>query len=199
MAIGAVRRASTIARAMRGAYGSSPNCRKSAVSSLGVECREQLRRRDAAARVESHVERAAGAEPEAALRVRELVAGQAEVEQEPVDGRETRRRRDGPQLAEVRLAKNQPIAESGEALSDSGDGRPVGIETEEAAIRIGRLQNPLGVPTAADRGIDLKASGRRREHRHDLLRQHRQVPFLHLSSTIDNRIPSGSWKRMWYA
>ena len=53
------------------------------------------------------------------------------------------------------------------------------------------------MPTAADRGVDLKAAGSRREHRHDLLRQHRQVPFLHLSSTTGRRIPSGSWKRMW--
>jgi hypothetical protein len=58
-------------------------------------------------------------------------------------------------------------------------------------------QDPLGVPTAADRGIDLKASGAWLEHRKDLLRQHRQVPFLHLSSTVVGRIPSGPWKRMW--
>ena len=31
------------------------------------------------------------------------------------------------------------------------------------------------MPTAADRGVDLKAAGSRREHRHDLLHQHRQV------------------------
>jgi hypothetical protein len=53
------------------------------------------------------------------------------------------------------------------------------------------------VPTAAEGGVDLKASGAWREHREDLLRQHRQVPFLHLVSTVVDRIPSGPWKRMW--
>ena len=79
---------------------------------------------------------------------------------------------------------------------DSGDGRPIGVETEEAAIRVGRLQDPFGVPTAAQGGIDLKAARGRREHRHDLLRQHRQVRCLHLSSIQNERIPNGPWKRM---
>jgi hypothetical protein len=55
------------------------------------------------------------------------------------------------------------------------------------------------VPTAAEGGVDLKAAGSWREHRNDLLRQHRLVPFLHLSSTTVGRIPNGSWKRMWSA
>ena len=53
------------------------------------------------------------------------------------------------------------------------------------------------MPTAAEGGVDLEASRGRREHRHDLLRQHRDVPSLHLSSTLVDRIPSGPWKRMW--
>ena len=36
------------------------------------------------------------------------------------------------------------------------------------------------MPTAADGGVDLKAAGARREHLDDLVRQHRQVPILHL-------------------
>jgi hypothetical protein len=94
------------------------------------------------------------------------------------------------------MAKHETIAEPDEALTNPGDGRPVSVETEEAAIRVRRLQDPLGVPTAADRGVDLEAAGCGREHRDDLLSQHRQVPFLHLSSTVVDRIPSGPWKRM---
>ena len=88
------------------------------------------------------------------------------------------------EVAEVRPAQDQAVPEAGaEATVHSGDGRPIGVETEEAAIRVGRLQDPLGVPTAAEGGIDLEAPRRRREHRHDLLSQHRDVPCLHLSST----------------
>jgi hypothetical protein len=42
----------------------------------------------------------------------------------------------------------------------------------------------------------MKAAGARGEHLHDLLREHRQVPKLHVYLTDDERIPSGSWKRM---
>ena len=105
--------------------------------------------------------------------------------------------RDHGEVAEVRLAQDEPVAEAWtEPCEDSGDGRPIGVETEEAAIRVVRLQDPLGVPTAAQGGVDLKAARGRREHQHDLLRQHRQVLCLHLSSIPNERIPSGPWKRM---
>src|SRR5206468_5340169 len=118
----------------------------------------------AAARVEAHVERSAGPEAEAALGVAELEARQAEVEQHPVDRAKAGLGSDRSELAEVRPAEHEPIAESGaEATVHSGDGRPIGIEAEEAAIRVGRLQDPLGVPTAAYGRVDLKAAGRRGE------------------------------------
>ena len=101
------------------------------------------------------------------------------------------------ELPEVRLAQDQAIAEAGQADPDALDGGRVGVEAEDAAIGAGGLQDPLGVPTAAERGVDLKAAGRRGEGLDDLVRHHRQVPFLHLSSTVWLRIPSGPWKRMW--
>ena len=155
-----------------------------------VEGREQLRGGHAATRVEAHVERAAGTEAEAAVRVGQLEAAQAEVEERAVDLAEAGRRRDVRELAEVRLAQDEAIPEPGlETTGHSGDGRPIGVETEEAAIRVGRLQDPLGVPTAAEGGVDLEASRGRREHRHDLHRQHRDVPYLHLSSTVRRSDP----------
>jgi hypothetical protein len=134
----------------------------------------------------------------AAVRVGQLEAGQAKVEQAAVHEREPGGRGDRRQVPEVRLPEDESIAEPGvQPLPDSGDGRPIGVKAEEAAIRVARLQDPLGVPTAAQRGIDLKAARSWREHRHDLLRQHRQVRCLHLSSIPNDRIPSGPWKRMW--
>src|SRR5439155_20913156 len=162
-----------------------------------VEGRQELGGGHAPAAIEPHVERAAGPDSEPATRIAQLVTRQAEVEEEAVDRPEARVRRDRAELAKVRLAEDETVAEPGEPPTNPGDGRPISIETEEAAIRIGRLQHPLGVPTATDGGIDLEAAGSWREHRNDLLRQHRQVPFLHVDLHRRQRIPSGPWKRMW--
>ena len=95
-----------------------------------------------------------------------------------VDGAEAGRRGDLGQLTEVRLAKDESVAVARpETRLDTGDRCGVCIETQEAAIGIGRLQDPLGVPTAAQGGVDVKAAGSRREHLDDLVHQHRQVPF----------------------
>jgi hypothetical protein len=45
----------------------------------------------------------------------------------------------------------------------------------------------------------VEASRSRGEHRQDLVGQHRDVPYLHLSSNLVDRIPSGPWKRMWWS
>jgi hypothetical protein len=45
------------------------------------------------------------------------------------------------------------------------------------------------VPTAAQGGVDVKAAWRRGEHLEDLLHQHRQVPFVHLSSIPNESDP----------
>src|SRR5205814_953641 len=119
---------------------------------------------------------------EAPIDVAELEAGEPEVEQATIDRPEAGLRGHGAELSEVRLLQDEAIAEALEPRPHSRDGRRVGIETEETAIRIGGLQDPLGVPTAADSRVDLKAAGHWREHRNDLLRQHRPVPVLHLSA-----------------
>ena len=155
-----------------------------------VERREELGGRDAAGRVEAHVERTAGPEAEAAIAVGQLVARQAEVEQAAVDGAEAGLGRDVGQLAEVRLAQDEPVAVARpEPSLDPGDRQRVGIEAEQATIGVGGLQDPLGVPTAAQGGVDVKAAGRRGEHLEDLLHQHRQVPFVHLSSIPNESDP----------
>ena len=45
------------------------------------------------------------------------------------------------------------------------------------------------MPTAAEGRVDLEAAPGRREHRHDLRRHHRDVPVLHLSSTVRRTDP----------
>ncbi len=77
---------------------------------------------------------------------------------------------------EVRLTEDQPVAEGGQALRDPVDRGLVGVQPEDAAVGLGGLQDPLGVPTAADRRVDLETAGGRRERPKDLDRHHRQVP-----------------------
>ena len=105
-------------------------------------------------------------------------------------------RRHLAELPEVRLPQDEPVAEPGEPLPHPLDRGGIGVEPEDPAVRAGGFQDPLGVPTAADGAVDVEAAGPRGEHLDDLLREHRQVPFLHAISTFDVRIPSGSWKRM---
>ncbi len=101
-----------------------------------------------------------------------------------------------PSSRKFACRRTSAIAEPGEPLPDPRDRAGIGVEPEDAAVRAGGLQDPLGVPTAADGAIDMEAAGARGEHLHDLLREHRSVPFFHVLSTIDVRIPSGPWKRM---
>ncbi len=162
-----------------------------------VGCRQDLGGRATPRGVEAHVERAAGPDSEASSAIGQLEAREPEIEQDAIDLPEAHRSRFGGEVPEVGLPKNQPVAETGQALPDPRNRRRVGIESQQPTIRAGGFQDPLGVPTAAEGGVDLEAAGARGEHVHDLLHQHRQVPSLHLSSTIDGRIPSGSWKRMW--
>ena len=107
-----------------------------------------------------------------------------------VDGAEAGLRRDPGEIAEVRLAQDEPIPEPRpQPRLDPGDRQRVGVEAEDSAVGIGGLQDPLGVPTAAQGGIDVKAAGGRCEHLDDLVHQHRQVPFVHLSSIPDESDP----------
>ena len=132
---------------------------------VGGERREQLRGRHAARRVEAHVERPAGAEAEAPLAVGQLERRQPEVEQRAVHGAEARPGRDRGQLPEVRPAQDQAIAEAGQADPDPLDGDGVRVQAQHPAVGAGGLQDPLGVPTAADRRVDLQAAGRRGQGR----------------------------------
>ena len=158
MRTGAVRRASTIgARDAAGErlLAEAPEERGQLVL---VEGREELGGRHAAAGVEAHVERPAGPDPEAARVVGQLEAREPEVEQAAVDRPEALLRRDRRQLPEVRLAEPEPVPEPGpEAGADPGDGRPIGVETEEAAIRVGSFEDSLGVAPAAEGRVDVAA------------------------------------------
>ena len=60
------------------------------------------------------------------------------------------------------------------------DGRPIGVEAEQATIRRRGLQEPIGVPTAADRAVDHGAARSQVEGGENLVDHDRQVPFSHV-------------------
>ena len=76
-----------------------------------------------------------------------------------------------------------------------GERRLVQVDPNQPSRR--RVQEDRSrVSSPTDGAVDVEAAGARGEHLHDLLREHRLVPFLHVISTIVVRIPNGSWKRM---
>jgi hypothetical protein len=66
-------------------------------------------------------------------------------------------------------------------LARPGDGRLVGVNAEQAAIRRIGLQDPLSVPSATDGRIDLEAARSGCEGFDYLIHHHRQVPFFHVN------------------
>jgi hypothetical protein len=143
-----------------------------------VQVAQQLRGRAPTPRIEAQVERPRRTEAEAALVVGQLEGAQPEVEEDAVDRAEAGRGGDLVDPLEVRLPERRPLAESLEAVLAPGDGRLIGIQSEQAAIRRIRLQDPDGVPSAAERGVDLELARERRESHEDLLHHHGPVPLL---------------------
>lgn len=128
-----------------------------------------------------------GPEAEAALPLGELEGAEPQVQQDAVDLVPAHVMGGAVQMLEVGVAQQDPVAEACEPVLDPRDRARVGIEPQQPAIGAGGLQDPEGVPSAADGPIDLEAARAWRECRHDLLHHHGQVPFFH--TTLDH--PSG--------
>ena len=127
---GAVARRRTISRASRIARGSSPYSRKIARELLVARARSSSVGRVALARraAHAHVERRAFAEREAARRVVDLMRGDAEVEQDPVEAK-VGDRGDGVDRGVVPLV-------GGEATASGGVGEPGARRRERVRIAI---------------------------------------------------------------
>ena len=69
---------------------------------------------------------------------------------------------------------------------------------EQPAVGVGGLQDPAGVPSAADGRIDLEAARVRRESQDDLLKHHGQVPYFLFHQRSDRPDgPPGPRRLMW--
>ena len=129
--------------------------------------------------IEPHVRRRIGREAEAPRRIGQLVAAEAQVEEDAVERDESLLARDVVEGCEVGLAQDGTLAVLRQHALRLRDGRPIGVEAKQATIRRRGLQQPIGVPSASDRAIRDGAARRRVERGENLVDQDRQVPFSH--------------------
>ena len=110
----------------------------------------------------------------------QLVAGEAKVEEDPVEGDETgfarRRRARALKLAWRMTARSPNRARTVEA---SRTAAAIGVEAEQTAVRSHGLQESLGVPTATDRAVCNGAAGTKSQRGENLVDEDRQMPFSH--------------------
>ena len=148
--------------------------------------------------VEAHVERAAGAEAEAAVRSASWKLTRAR-------GRTARRRRRRSRRpAPPRRARgSSPGAGPGGRRTREADRRrwrwpPASASrprTRPSGLAASRIRSVCPPPPTVASIWRLPGAGARVSMTSSGM--HRQVPFLHHSSTAGRRIPSGPWKRMW--
>ena len=126
-------------------------------------------------------------------------AQRLELYRDAVDRIETAVGRDLADGLEVSLAKYRLFAETSEALPGAFDGARIGIDPQQPPIGFGGLQDPNGVPSAANGRIDLEAARVRRESQDDLLKHHRQVPYFLFHQRSDRPDgPPGPWRLIWF-
>ena len=111
----------------------------------------------AAGRVEAHVEGAVAGEGEAAVGVRELIGGEAEVQEHTVHRKQVRRGRERGEIGEVVLAGNETARRDGDdqPIGHACQRRGVGVNAEHAGIGGAALEDQRGVAAAAEGAVDV--------------------------------------------
>jgi hypothetical protein len=142
-----------------------------------VDRREQLGGRDAGGRVHPHVDGAGHAEREATLGLVELRRRDAEIGEHAIDLRQAALGQHPRQPREVGVHGLEAVAEACEALPGRRQGRRVAVEPDHAAL--GRLEEGLGVTTAAEGAVDEGLPRGRGQGRHRLVAQHGEVLEAH--------------------
>jgi hypothetical protein len=115
-------------------------------------------RRDAEVRVGAHVQRAFCAKAEASPLVSELERGETEVEEDPVEWRETVLAGHDVEKREVGADEDRALAETCEDATGFCECRGVHIETDEAPARAGPFEDGLSMATRADRPVEKAAT-----------------------------------------
>ena len=117
-----------------------------------------VRRRDAEVRVGTHVQWAFRAKAEASPLVCELERGETEVEEDPVERRETVLAGHDVEKRKVGADEDRALAETSEDAMSFGESRGIDIEADEAPVGAGAFEDRLGVATRADRAVEKAAT-----------------------------------------
>ena len=115
-------------------------------------------RRDAEVRVGAHVQRAFCAKAEASPLVCELERGETEVQEDPVEWRETVLAGHDVEKREVGADQDRALTEAFEDAASFCERGGIDIETDEAPARAGPFEDGLGVATRADRPVEKAAT-----------------------------------------
>src|SRR5439155_24368359 len=105
--------------------------------------------------VGAHVQWAFRAKAEASPLVCELERGEAEVEEDPVERRETVLAGHDVEKREVGADEDRAIAEASKDASSFGERRGIDIETDEASARAGAVEDGLGTATRSHRAVEI--------------------------------------------
>jgi len=117
-----------------------------------------VRRRDAEVRVGTHVQWAFRAKAEASPLVCELERGETEVQEDPVERRETVLAGHDVEKRKVGADEDRALAETCEDTTSFGESRGIDVETDEAPVGAGALKDRLGVAARADRAVEKAAT-----------------------------------------
>jgi hypothetical protein len=117
-----------------------------------------VRRRDAEVRVGTHVQWAFRAKAEASPLVCELERGETEVEEDPVERRETVLAGHDVEKRKVGADEDGALTETCEDAMSFGESRGVDVEADEATVRAGVFEDRFGVAARADRAVEKAAT-----------------------------------------
>ena len=117
-----------------------------------------VRRRDAEVRVGTHVQWAFRAKAEASPLVCELERGETEVEEDPVERRETVLAGHDVEKRKVGADEDRALAETSEDKVGFCESRGIDVETDEAPVGAGAFEDRLGVAARADRAVEKAAT-----------------------------------------
>ena len=117
-----------------------------------------VRRRNAEVRVGAHVQWACRAKAEASPLVCELERGEAEVQEDPVERRETVLAGHDVEKREVGADEDRAITETAEDATSLGERGGIDIETDEPPAAAAAFEDGFRVAARADRAVEIAAT-----------------------------------------
>ena len=110
-------------------------------------------------RAHSHIERAISLKTEPAIRLVDLVRRDPQIEQNTRDRRDAPSGQDRAEIPKRCSHRADPICERAQMFGRNRDGTRIAVDADQFAGFSQALEQPFGVPTPAQRGIDVYSIG----------------------------------------